>query len=49
MGIDPDFSMTENGVRSMHFHPLAVKLALAPFAVFMIVMAVFFYLKNRNQ
>jgi hypothetical protein len=30
------------------FHPLALKLALAPFAVFILVMAVFIYLKNRR-
>ncbi len=29
-------------------NPLAIKLALAPFVAFMVIMAVFLYLKNRN-
>jgi hypothetical protein len=30
------------------FDPLALKLALAPFVVFILILAVFIYLKNRS-
>jgi hypothetical protein len=29
--------------------PLAIKLALAPFALFIIIMAIFIYLKRRKR
>ena len=31
------------------FDPVAVKLALAPFAMFLILMGIFIYLTHRNQ
>jgi hypothetical protein len=32
----------------MQIDPLVIKLALAPFAVFFIIMGIFVYLKNRK-
>ena len=32
----------------MHIDPLVIKLALAPFAVFIIIISIFVYLKNRK-
>jgi hypothetical protein len=34
--------------RTMQIDPLAIKFALAPFAVFAIIMGIFVYLKNRK-
>jgi len=33
----------------MQMNPLAVVLALAPFALFVVAIAVFLFLKNRRQ
>jgi hypothetical protein len=32
----------------MNIDPLVIKLALAPFVVFIIIIGIFIYLKNRN-
>jgi hypothetical protein len=33
----------------MHIDPLAIKFALAPFAVFVIIMGIFVYLKTEHD